>query len=156
MVSIAWKVVDPATAGVVQDMRYFVVRPSGFAIPAAATAIHGITTERAAADGVPVQDVLAALQADIAEHNVRTVVAHHANFDVNIVRSEAARAGNDALFRKLAQPMKRFCTSKTNGYRKLAVLYEDLFGAPMTGCHDARADAEACCRIYLKNVVAGA
>ncbi len=75
-----------------------IIKPAGFVIPPEAARVHGITTERALAEGVALQTALAEFQAAAAEAAV--LVAHNMDFDGNILGAEflrgaAERAGGE-------------------------------------------------------------
>ncbi len=80
--------------GNVIDARDWLADP-GIDIPAGAAAIHGITTERARADGAPaprvVSEVVEALGALFAAGI--PVVAYNAPFDFSLLKNEAVRHG---------------------------------------------------------------
>lgn len=61
------------------------------AIPESATAIHGITNERAEAEGCEVDRALSGIADAIAEHRTSPVVAYNAAFDWTLFLSEAER-----------------------------------------------------------------
>lgn len=149
IVSIAWIVADrfdrPRAA------RGAIVRPEGFAIPAAATAIHGITTERARRDGRALAAVLAEFAADLAAHGVRGIVAHNLAYDRPVIDAEYARLGQASPLPAL----EGLCTMRAArrawpGERSgLGAVHERLFGAVVEGAHEAEADVRACCRIFF-------
>lgn len=68
-----------------------IVRPDGWEIPDAVAAVHGITTERAAALGVPESLALSLFLEMWAACRVR--IAHNEQFDARIIRIAQHRAG---------------------------------------------------------------
>ena len=122
--------------------------------PADAVAVHGITTERAQREGLPLKDVLEEFAADLslAEH----VVGHNIDFDQHVVGAELCRLGMDfnALMDKPCT-----CTMKTTtnfcaipnpntyfgGYKwpSLQELYRKLFNRDFENAHDDLADITA-------------
>lgn len=67
----------------------------GIPIPEGATAVHGITTQRARAEGRSSREVVAEITAalrSLLEHNV-PVVAYNAAYDFSLLAREAARHG---------------------------------------------------------------
>ena len=56
LVQLAW--VQSAQDGRVMGRSQCIVRPEGFQIPADATRIHGITTERALDEGIPLEEAI--------------------------------------------------------------------------------------------------
>lgn len=156
VVQLAWIVA--AASGRIQAEQNHVIRPSGFAIPAAATRIHGITTDRALRDGVPLNTALTRLVSD--SHNCSFLVAHNAPFDVGFVRAECRRtrlpdatAGKSVICTMKAST--DFCKlPKTRGFGyktpKLIELYRILFGRSFAGAHDAQADVQACMEAFFE------
>lgn len=67
----------------------------GVEIPERATAVHGITTERARAEGRPIEEALDEIAATLVEHWRRgyPVVAFNASYDLTLVDAELARHG---------------------------------------------------------------
>jgi len=136
-----------------------IVLPDGFTIPSGAVQVHGITMERARAEGKPVADVLTELSAAAAQAQV--VAAHNASFDGSVVAVEYLRLRCDPPFK----PASMICTMKQstnycclpgpygNKWPTLEELHAFLFGTTFAGAHDAGADvaACACCFFELKN-----
>jgi DNA polymerase III epsilon subunit-like protein len=154
LVQIAWLEVD-------EDGRELagaehVIRPDGFVIPPAAAAIHGITTERALAEGVSLADVLDALAPRILAAD--TLFAHNIAFDEKIVGAELLRAGRDNVIE--ARPRRctmlestRYCALPGRYGPKwptLAELHHKLFGEGFDGAHRALADVRATARCYAE------
>jgi DNA polymerase III subunit epsilon len=138
---------------------YALIRPEGFAIPSGATAIHGITTERALRDGFSLVSTLDSLSAEISRRSPDTLVGHNVSFDRAMVLREYARVQRPEPISGL----KTFCTMKETAnvcrlpgkygdykWPKLAELHRHLFGRPLVGAHDARADVEACARCFFE------
>lgn len=124
----------------------------GIEIPAGAAQVHGITTEKARADGRPaaevIGEVLAALGQAIA-HGL-PVVAMNARFDLTLLDREARRYGLDPLPAgfPVVDPyvIDKAVDRYRRGSRKLVDLcthYEVLIG----DAHTADADAIAACRV---------
>jgi DNA polymerase-3 subunit epsilon len=155
LVQIAWTRVS-AGASEIGDVLCYMVRPEGFTIPRKATAIHGITTERARENGHPVGDVLEAFLKAAGASDV--LVAHHVNFDKSVVGAELVRWNGEDLL----EPKPSLCTMKSTtvfcgqsnyyGYKwpSLQELHDTLFGEGFDDAHDAGADAEAGARCLLE------
>ncbi len=149
LVSLCWLLA--AGHGSQAARGYAVIRPEGFTIPAAATAIHGISQQQAEAEGQPLATVLAAMLADIDRHAPLAVVAHNLAFDAPVLEAEFARAGLPMPFTGLA----RACTLRVARQRwpgesaRLGVVFERLFGEALQGAHHAAHDTEACARIFF-------
>lgn len=134
-----------------------IVYPEGFDIPEEASAIHGITVERAMDEGKYLVDVMDSFLADL--NGVNLLVAHNMAFDEKIMGAELLRLGLDAELINLPKKctMKastRFCKipGRFGGLKwpKLSELHQILFGEEFENAHDALADIEACSRCYWK------
>lgn len=154
IIQLAWQVCD--AAGETLLVRSHVIRPDGFTIPADATAVHGITTERARREGRPVREVL---EEFLLATPGATLVAHNLEFDEKITGAEFLRAG-------LPNPlpdMPQICTMRQTtefcrilgsrgGYKwpRLDQLHQHLFRRPIEGAHDAAHDVAACARCFFE------
>lgn len=125
----------------------FLIIPDGFTIPPEVTRIHGITTEKAAAEGWELKSVLERFKLCIprAEH----IVGHNVRFDRYIVGCEFYRmAMQDLLHEK-----PRICTMMSgrkyfSKWPKLEQLHRHLFGEGFEGAHDADRDIRATARCF--------
>ncbi|MDD1686371.1 3'-5' exonuclease [Methanoregula sp.] len=158
IVQLAWSLYDHE--GNRESQNSFIIYPTDFTIPMDAARIHGITTERAKAEGVSLHKVLPQFNADVAKATM--VVAHNVDFDLPIITTEFLRC---RLETTLAEKQK-FCTMKPreivswcripkssgNGYKwpTLTELHLQLFQEEFTGSHNAGADVDACARCYFE------
>jgi DNA polymerase-3 subunit epsilon len=124
----------------------------GVDIPAGATAVHGITTERARADGRPAPDVIAevvdALRA-LLDAGI-PVVAYNAPYDFSLLKHEAVRHGIEPILRPspVIDPLvvdKRYDRYR-RGKRTLSVVAEH-YAVRLDGAHEAASDAVAAGRV---------
>lgn len=124
----------------------------GIDIPAAATAVHGITNGRARADGhaAPrvIAEVIDALRA-MLDAGV-PVVAYNASYDFSLLKHEAIRHGIAPLIDP-APVIDPLVLDKTydrwrRGKRTLAAVAAH-YAVRLDGAHDARADAVAAGRV---------
>ena len=92
LVQLAWQLHDET--GKLLSRGNMVVKPDGFTIPFNSTKIHGITTERALAEGMPLDQVIGEFME--AASKARYVMGHNVGFDVNVVGAELLRLGQDA------------------------------------------------------------
>ena len=78
--------------------KTLLVRPDGFEITKAAAAIHCITTEHAATNGVELKEALAEVVADSNRvvSKFGRLCAHNLEFDATIVEEEMSRSNFDA------------------------------------------------------------
>ena len=154
LVELAWLVCDEEGNDV--ESRSAIVRPDGFAIPAEAAVVHGITTARALAEGVGLE----ALLEDFARtvDTSRVLIAHNISFDEKIMGAELLRTGVRSGF----DERERFCTMKSStelcaipsryGFKwpKLSELHQRLFGSIPDGAHAAGSDVEVCARCFFE------
>ncbi len=153
LVQLAWAI---STGSESIESYSYIVRPDGFRIPDDAAKVHGITTERALAEGVSIVGVLGAFCEDVQK--VVALVAHNVDFDAPVVGAELLRRGYDNLLDDYPKvcTMKGstdFCRIPRRGgrgfkYPKLMELHENLFGLGFAGAHDARNDVAAGVRCY--------
>jgi DNA polymerase III subunit epsilon len=155
LVQLAWAVYD--SLGRLEASASRIVRPEGFLIPPESTLIHGITQERALAEGETAAEVLDAF-ARALDDPFDAVIAHNLEYDRGVVGAELIRAGR--MSRLFERP--GLCTMKTTtdllrlpgpyGFKwpRLDELHAFLFGGPYEGAHDAARDAEACARCFFE------
>ena len=91
LVQLGWILTDSRGNELRRGNR--IVRPEGFEIPTAASDVHGITTERALAEGEPLRDVMLAFGADLNESG--WLVGHNIDYDLHVVGTEYYRLGYD-------------------------------------------------------------
>ena len=126
-----------------------IIQPEGFTIPQESSNVHGITTERALAEGEKLHEVLTKFHSSINESSV--LVAHNMAFDEKIVGSEFLRNH----FENILDSKEKICTMVSTvdfckipgpyGFKwpGLAELHIKLFGKNFENAHDALADIEA-------------
>ncbi|MDA8264503.1 MAG: exonuclease domain-containing protein [Actinomycetota bacterium] len=124
----------------------FLVDP-GREIPPDATAIHGITSERARSEGCSLAEAARRIHAAVlrATTDGVPVVAMNAGFDVTIAEGLfAAFALGTLEWRALLDPLvlDRHCDRFRKGKRRLDALCEH-YAVRLGRAHDASADAEA-------------
>ncbi len=156
-IQIAWQLHDEL--GNCIEHQDFLIQPNGFNIPYDAEKIHGISTNLAAEQGVPLQDMLA--QFNIALSKSKFIVGQNVKFDTNIVGAEFHRLGIENPLQNL--PVLDTCTEKTaqlcqipggrGGRFKLPTLtelHQHLFGTGFGEAHNATADVEATTRCFFE------
>lgn len=131
-----------------------IVRPEGFTIPAEASRIHGITTERAMREGLPLDEVLAAFKTQLDQ--AQYLVGHNIGFDEKIVGAEFLRAGGQPI----PADKVRICTMHStanycaipgprgNKWPKLIELHSKLFNSEFEEAHNAAADVAATAKCF--------
>jgi DNA polymerase-3 subunit epsilon len=124
----------------------------GIEIPAGASAIHGISTERARAEGRPatevVGEVLAALRA-FAERGI-PVVIYNAPYDLTLLLHEALRHGHEPLDETLTIIDPLVLDKAVDKYRKgkrTLTAASEYYGVVLTDAHEASSDAIAAGRV---------
>ncbi|HFA50883.1 MAG TPA: 3'-5' exonuclease [Bacteroidetes bacterium] len=139
--------------GQLKESRNYIIKPDGYTIPPGASAIHGITTERAIKEGKELSGVLDDFKKLIAQAG--QLVAHNMAFDEKIIGAEYYRiSGHDPLSGK-----PKICTMKDPNviaycalppfrygkykWPKLSELYYKLFGNYFDEAHDASVDIKA-------------
>ncbi|MFJ7158985.1 3'-5' exonuclease [Streptomyces sp. NPDC101118] len=141
------------TDGTVTRRRGWLADP-GIPIPEQASAIHGISTERAAAEGRPAREVadeVADVLVDLWRRGA-VVVAYNAAFDLTLLTAELARHGLPSLADRLGgdptgpvvDPLTidRAVDRYRPGKRTLEAVCA-VYGVTLDGAHDASADALA-------------
>lgn len=154
LVQLAWILFDKDGAEL--EARDMIVKPEGFAIPKSASEIHGITTERAASEGVLIIQALDEFLSIVAKSQV--LIAHNMSFDENILLAELIRANK----RDRLAGISKICTKEGStdycripgnfGYKwpTLHELHFTLFGEGFDEMHDAAADVRICAKCFFE------
>lgn len=156
VVQLAWALYNEEGA-LVRGFQ-FLVKPDGWTIEPEAEAVHGISLEKADAEGRPVLEVLQKFIYDYEQSH--TLVAHNLNFDYPVVAAELLRAQVQAKNRvswKVCTMMAStsFCNipgkfGKQKKWPKLEELHKKLFEETFEGAHDAMVDVTACARCFFE------
>jgi DNA polymerase III epsilon subunit-like protein len=125
------------------------IYPDDFEISPGSVAIHGITKEMAMQRGRPFVEVFMDFMKFIGPRT-KTIVAHNAQFDTAVLRSEMLR---HKLNPTLIEDLNFQCTLELYRERflkpiRLGVLYEEIFGESFENAHNSLADCIACGRVY--------
>lgn len=159
LVQLGAVVVNAETREVI-DTLDVIIKPDGWEIPDEVAEIHGITTERALAEGVPETDAVDRL---LAMCKGRHRVAFNRTFDQRIIRIALKRYGYDdevmgAWANKedhdcsmlLAKPVMQLPPKGRYGWKspKLVDAYRHFTGEELEGAHTALADAKASMEVY--------
>ena len=156
-IQIAWQLHDDM--GRVIEHQDYLVKPEGFNIPYDAERIHGISTELAEAEGIPLAEVLEKF--NIALSKTKFIVGQNLGFDVNIMGCEFYRLGVESPMGSM--PVLDTCTEVTASLLKLpggrggkfklptlTELHQYLFNKPFSEAHNATADVEATTRCFFE------
>jgi len=165
IVQFAGALVDAETNRTIASID-LIARPDGWEIPAEVAAIHGITNERALAEGVPEALILSVVYGLWMRAQRR--IAHNEQFDARIVRiackrflgeseAEAWKAGQAECTARMSTPLcampptDRMRSAGFGNYKtpKLSEAHEILLGEPLQNAHTALADVDACRRLYF-------
>ncbi len=124
----------------------------GIEIPAMAASVHGVTTEKARAEGRPAAEVVAEIVGKLRsffEAGI-PVVAYNAPYDFTILREEAKRHGIEPLNNPMpvVDPLviDKFLDRYRSGKRRLEITAE-FYGVELLDAHNATADAVAAGRV---------
>ena len=160
-VQLAWQVHD--VEGKLVEVKNYIIKPEGYDIPFNAEKIHGISTERANRQGMPLAEVLIEFVKDVEK--CKFVIGHNVSFDNSIIGCELLRnempnilADFPAIDTK--DDATNYCAiSGGRGGRfkwpKLTELHVKLFGEAFAEAHNASADVEATARCFLELVRLG-
>ncbi len=154
LVQLAWLFVDEGGKEIKGKNQ--IIKPEGFEIPEDASAVHGITTEKAVEEGILLNEAL--FEFAQAIENSKILVAHNMSFDEKIMGAEFLRKEiNNKLFERFKictmHKSTDFCKIENGyGYKwpKLIELHEKLFNSGFDGAHDALADVKACARCFFE------
>ncbi len=161
MVQISWQLHD--AEGKLTDVKNYIIRPDGYTIPYAVVKVHGITTERAMKQGVPLDFVLGLFNEALQKSQF--IVGHNIEFDNNIIAAEFHRKSiNTPLFSRKILDTKNESTDycalpggKGGKFKwpKLEELHEKLFNQKFDMAHNAAADVEATARCFFELIRIG-
>ncbi len=156
-IQIAWQLHD-AMGNCIEHQDYL-VKPDGFNVPFDAEKIHGISTELAQDQGLPLIEVLQKFKETL--NRTKFIVGQNVKFDLNIMGAEFFREGLDNVLQEL--PVLDTCTEHTAAlcqipggrYGKfklptLSELHEFLFNERFVEAHNATADVEATTRCFFE------
>ncbi|MBL7878120.1 MAG: PHP domain-containing protein, partial [Cyclobacteriaceae bacterium] len=157
LVQIAWQV--HGRNGKLLSQHNYIVKPNGFDIPFKAEQVHGISTQRALAEGHEVNEVLTHFVKDLT--HTKLLVGHNIEFDINIIGAEFIRQGIDTQAFLSLQKLDTgiasidFCQLPGGLGGKLKMprlheLYEKLFGKSFEDAHDASYDVAATAEAFFE------
>ena len=157
VVQIAWQLHD--VKGNLLSANSIIVKPVGFTIPFNAAQVHGISTERALAEGHDLQAVMNEFVEAVKQ--TKYLCGHNIEFDLSIVGAEFIRLGmsdffagkpvidtkNDAVTEFCAIPGGRGGKFK---WPKLEELYVKLFNQGFEAAHNAAFDVQATAKAFFE------
>ena len=155
-VQLAWQMHD--NKGELIDVKNFIIKPDGYDIPFNAEKIHGISTDRALKQGVPIKEVLLEFVSDVKDS--KFIIGHNVSFDNNIVGCELLRCAMPNLLADFPSidtkdDATEYCAIPGGRGGKfkwpnLTELHTKLFGEAFAEAHNASADVEATARCFLE------
>jgi DNA polymerase-3 subunit alpha len=156
MVQLAWECHDKS--GALLSNKSFIIKPDNFIIPQASQMIHGISTEKAMAEGIELELVLAEFEKDL--ENTSVVIGHNISFDLKILGAEFIRKGIKTKLHDITplctkEESTNFCAlpgGKGGRYKwpTLAELFDKLFGETFDDAHNAASDVAATARCFFE------
>lgn len=156
MVQLAWECHDHT--GKLTASESYLIKPEGFTIPYAAEKVHGISTEKAMADGLDLESVLVKFAGVMGKASV--IVGHNVEFDLRILGAEYFRKGISSKLSEITQICTKelstdFCAIPGGRGGKfkwptLSELHDKLFGEGFEEAHNAAADVAATARCFLE------
>ncbi|MFT4753707.1 MAG: DNA polymerase-3 subunit alpha [Salibacteraceae bacterium] len=161
MVQIAWQIHDED--GALVEVQNFIIKPEGYNIPFVSQKIHGISTDRATKEGMPLDYVLNEFNEALKKADY--IIGHNIEFDVNIAACEYLR-------KEIASPLQEIEAIDTKDeateycaiqggrggrfkWPTLTELYTKLFQVGFDEAHNASADVEATTRAFLELIRRG-
>ena len=142
----SWKFEEPMSS---------IIYPDNFEINN--SEIHGIEHNTALQEGKPLKEVLENFKKDLV--NVNTVLAYNAQFDINVLLSEAYRYGCTDFIKEFNKKkficVMEFAKKKVKGpYKphkyKLVNLYNSLFETKIVQKQRAGEDVTMCAKVFAK------
>lgn len=162
VVQLSWQVV--CDDGGIREGDH-IIKPDGFTIPDEAAKVHGITTDRAIAEGVEYKKAFLEFFNDLK--NADRICAHNAQFDKGVLIAEYVRMTNRARAAKFSEfvakkPLDdtmyltkdfvgaRFSNGKPGKYPRLEELYANLFNGESFPAHNSMEDVRALAKCYFE------
>ena len=156
VVQIAWQLHD--RNGKLISAENIIVKPDGFTIPFNAEKVHGISTQLALDEGIPLDEVLDRFTENL--HLAELIIGHNIlDFDIKVAGSEYLRRGKEnviatkrAIDTQLVSTEYCAIPSGRGGQYKwptLLELHKKLFGKGFGEAHDAAYDVAANARCFF-------
>lgn len=149
IVQLAW-IQSKAVRSEILEEKDIILKPNNFIIPIESEKIHGISNETAISQGWDRKMVLETFAKAISDSEY--VVAHNANFDINVLRCELLRNNildpfNNKVIICTMESSTNFCKIPSSSgkfkWPSLAELYFKLFNKGFEDAHNAKNDIRA-------------
>ncbi len=158
-IQIAWQLHD-AMGNMIEHEDYL-IQPEGFNIPFDAEKIHGISTELAQKEGIPLAEMMQKFSAVLEK--TKFLVGQNVGFDLNIMGAEFLRLNqvnvlpNFPVLDTCTETTAQLCQIPGGRYGKfklptLSELHAFLFDTSFAEAHNATADVEATTRCFFELV----
>jgi len=161
LVQLAWQL--HGERGNLISQGSIIVQPNGFSIPYSSEKIHGISTERATKEGIPLNECLDQFEAALTQ--TQFVAGHNIEFDINIVGCEFLREGRTNVLEQISSMDTKefgtdFCAIPGGRGGKfkwptLTELHEKLFQVKFEEAHDAAYDVAATGKCFFELIRIG-
>lgn len=151
LVQLGAVLMDADTKKVIASMDV-IIKPDGWVIPDDVAVIHGITTEKALAVGIPEK---LALEMFLAMRGEAERVSYNKTFDQRIIRIAAKRYLDEPAQEKWAIKEDHHCSMRMakadigGKQPKLIEAYKHYTGKELVDAHSAMADTLACMDVYF-------
>ena len=146
IVQMSWGIYD--INGNLVKLEDHIIKPDGFEIDKKSESIHGISNEKALSEGKNINDIIEIFLKDLKIENLKSVICHNVNFDINVIKSELFRLNKKIKLNKLEVictmlATTEFCKLPSNfidyKYHKFEELYQLLFRKEWI-IHDSKYD----------------
>ncbi|MEM6842538.1 MAG: DNA polymerase III subunit alpha [Bacteroidota bacterium] len=155
LVQLSWQLHN--ADGSLRSAHDYIVKPEGFTIPFNSEKVHGISTQRALAEGHPLGEVLSKFNEDL--QHTRQTIGHNVDFDLNVTGAEFLRTQIETNLLNIGKVDTKdastdFCKipgGRGGKYKwpTLSELHEKLFGVPFDGAHNSAFDVDATARCFF-------
>jgi DNA polymerase III subunit epsilon len=158
IVQLAAHVVNLDAKEILESMDV-IIKPDGWVIPEEVSAIHGITTERALAEGIPESEALLKF---LLMWDGKLRIAHNTTFDNRIIRIATKRYCDESIINDwhegpyectglITKPICQLLPKNKYGFKmpKLSEAYLHFTGKELENAHTALADVNACMEVYF-------
>ena len=149
MVQISWAIHD--ARGECLHYDDYLIQPKGFEVTDVHYQVHGISTQLAKSEGVPVEQALKTFAKDLKK--IDYVVGHFVAFDVGVITAECFRLGlphpfearpnNSRLLDSKSQQLKKMAGKRARKGPGLMRLHRMLFQESIQDKHNATRDVVA-------------
>jgi len=179
IIQLSYIIYDTIGKKIVYRYNQYIRIPENIKIPNIVVQITGITNEKCAEQGIPIEEALIAFYRDM--HLCSRIIAHNYNFDKTVLQTEFKRYMYLEHFRNSCPnapllfsfeylksqnirstctmglgtgickiPNPRFPNANLYKWPKLSELHQHLFGYVPENLHDSNVDVEACLKCYLE------